>query len=343
MSFFMKEGSKSLLSKILLVGLIAVFVILFGGYFSQTKELPDTTSTPIASVNNDPITMGQVQMLLKGQMDRFGGKNKNIPKEIQQLLQKQVIDELTANLLWSQEAAKLGLQTTDEELQKRIKEDLPFKKDGKFNVEYYLDTFLPYYQENFGLSFEDSYRQGLQGEKLQKWVKKHTPVFNTDSNLMLAYKNIKVAVEWIELATPNTESQKTESQATAPLAPDQLLSELASFPNGTPDGFWLKQHQLKIEKTELLPIQEILIKFGDSSDDLLACGLAQLKKFCPNLISWQGKPFAMRIIDYQKNQTPDKNVTIETVQKEIKTENEYLFQQFLEKHLKSEAKIKYYQ
>ena len=60
-----------------------------------------------------------------------------------------------------QEATKLGLHITDVELANTIRRTPSFQRDGRFDEQFYIKQFKPYYERTNGQNFEYSLREDL--------------------------------------------------------------------------------------------------------------------------------------------------------------------------------------
>ncbi|HEY6012305.1 MAG TPA: SurA N-terminal domain-containing protein [Nitrospirota bacterium] len=162
-----------------IVGLITVTFLFFGIYPS------DIGGRAIAKVGGDVITA-----------DEFNRAYRNMEENYRQLLKdqyndkfasglkSQALQELVVSRLFVQEANRIGLTVSDEELQASIVQMPAFARDGRFDRRIYeavLDrvNMTP-------AAFEAGQRDYLVRQKLERLVRDGVMV--TDSELTAAYQ-----------------------------------------------------------------------------------------------------------------------------------------------------------
>jgi len=163
----------------LTVALITVTFLFFGIYPSNVG------GGTVARVGDDVITKDEFNQayqniyemyrrLLKGQM------NESLSKE----LKSQALRDLISNRLLSQEAHRIGLRVSDQELQDAIVRYPAFSVDGKFDKRRYERAL-----SSVNMSpavFEASERENLMRQKLIQLIRDGVVV--NDSELEAAYK-----------------------------------------------------------------------------------------------------------------------------------------------------------
>lgn len=136
---FMRRNAKSWIIKIVLGGIIIVFVLVFGW-----SGPPETGRGYVAEVNGTPIERSTVRTLLNMELKEREMRYGSVPRDVmanQDELQKQIIEELVNETLILQEAQRLGITVTDKELVDAIKTNPMFVHEGTFNPAIY-NAFL---------------------------------------------------------------------------------------------------------------------------------------------------------------------------------------------------------
>ncbi len=167
-----------------IVGLITVTFLFFGIYPSATS------GRTVAKVDGYVITSDDLNRVYRNMYENYRQIVKDQPNEnIAKILKSQALRELIENRLLIQEAERVGLHITDEELQAYIFRIPAFNRDGKFDKRSY-DFYLNRINSTPAV-FESSQREYLLRQKLEQIVEDGVSV--TDAELSAAYasKNSK--------------------------------------------------------------------------------------------------------------------------------------------------------
>lgn len=161
----MRQNASSWIIKILLLAIVIAFVFMgLGSYQSQTPS-------KIAVVNEQPILIDEYREtynnLLEQVRQQFGN---NLSPELLKMmnLKKQTMDRLIARALILQEAEKLNLQVSDDELTDAIRNISVFKRNGSFSVPTYEKLL-----RRVGTSpeqFEEEQRKQMLTEKMRQLI-----------------------------------------------------------------------------------------------------------------------------------------------------------------------------
>ncbi len=221
----MRDYAGSWLIKIILGAIVIVFVFWGVGNF-QSQRL-----AKIASVNGEPISIEEYRKtynnLLEQYRQRFGGNlDDNMLKMLN--LKQNALDQLIDRTLLRQEAARLHLRVSDEELKKSIMDMPVFQRDGRFDNDLYNRVL-----EQNRLTpeeFEIAQRESLLTQKIQtfvldsvkvsdaeakEWYQWDNASVNADYALFApdSYKDMEVTDEELrEYYEKNKESYKTEEK-----------------------------------------------------------------------------------------------------------------------------------
>jgi peptidyl-prolyl cis-trans isomerase D len=162
-----------------IVVLITVTFLFFGIYPSNIG------GRAIAKVGGDVITVDEYNRVYRNMYDNYKQILKDqFNESYAKSLKSQALQELVVGRLLVQEAERVGLQISDEELQEVILKMPSFTRDGKFDRRLY-NRILD--QINMKpAAFEESQREFMLRQKLEELVKDGVMV--TDSELADAYR-----------------------------------------------------------------------------------------------------------------------------------------------------------
>jgi peptidyl-prolyl cis-trans isomerase D len=131
----MRKHAQSWLIKVALGGIIVVFVLWYGWPTHREKS-----QDYAAKVNSTVITQQQFQTTYDAQLEQIRGRFKGaVPPELLEKMnvKKAVLDSLINQALLLEEAERLGLFATDEDLINDIKSNPIFQRDGHFDDQVY--------------------------------------------------------------------------------------------------------------------------------------------------------------------------------------------------------------
>lgn len=162
-----------------IVVLITVTFLFFGIYPS------DIGGRSVAKVGGDVITADEYNRVYRNLYDNYKQLLKDqFNESYVKSLKSQALQELVVGRLLVQEADRVGLRISDEELQAVIMKMPSFAREGKFDRKIY-DRILD--QINMKpAAFEASQREFMLRQKLEQLVKDGVVV--TDAELAAAYK-----------------------------------------------------------------------------------------------------------------------------------------------------------
>ncbi len=162
-----------------IIGLITVTFLFFGIYPSSGG------GERAAKVGNTVITMEEVNRAYRNLSDNYKDLLKDkFNDTIAKSLKSQALQELIVNRLMIDEAERIGLRVSDQELQAAIMRMPAFSVDGKFDKRAYeriLDRI-----NMTPAAFEASQREFLLRQKMENLIRDGVTV--TDAELASAYK-----------------------------------------------------------------------------------------------------------------------------------------------------------
>ncbi len=162
-----------------IIGLITVTFLFFGIYPSSGG------GERAAKVGNAVITMEEVNRAYRNLSDNYKDLLKDkFNDTIAKSLRSQALQELIVNRLMIDEAERIGLRVSDQELQAAIMRMPAFSVDGKFDKRAY-DRILDRINMT-PAAFEASQREFLLRQKMENLIRDGVTV--TDAELAAAYK-----------------------------------------------------------------------------------------------------------------------------------------------------------
>ena len=161
----MRKHAGSWLIKVILGAIVVVFVLWGVGSWTSQR------SGRVATVNGDTITLDEYRITYKRLIDQvrqsFGNNaNEDLIKSLQ--LEQKALDQLVDNLLVRQAASELGMQISDEDLSRSIRNIDAFQVAGVFDPRRYQ---LILTNNNLTAeAFENSQRDALLTQKINSFI-----------------------------------------------------------------------------------------------------------------------------------------------------------------------------
>src|SRR5215216_7211491 len=175
--------------------LMAVSLIVFYAPGRSASSLDPTRNTEVvATVGSDRITVADLARTRENFMQRFGGRI-----SVAQLGgNKRFLDGLISKLVINQEAERLGLGASDEELKQRIKKQFTDSSGVFVGFDKYKDAVIASYGDIE--KFENDTRAEIAEEKLRAFVTASINV--SDAEIQEEYKrrNSTFDVSYVALA-----------------------------------------------------------------------------------------------------------------------------------------------
>jgi peptidyl-prolyl cis-trans isomerase D len=215
--------------RILLIGFlslvcIAMVVTLIPGVGVGGSSV--TTEGIYATVGDEQISTQQIDQMA----DRMGRSQfpKGYPEQFRPFLRSRAADSLLNTAALANEARRLGLKVTDEELKQELHQGFfgqQFFPDGKFIGQEQYEAFVA---NNFGVrvsDFERLMKQDIIIRKLQAVVEGGVTVSKDEIQKELERQNTKVKFDYAVLSVPDLMKQVTVNDAELKAYYDAHLSQ----------------------------------------------------------------------------------------------------------------------
>lgn len=157
----------------LILGAIIISFAFFFGYNRMTRARRAAgglvPGQPVATVNGVGISDTEFRFFYDRNLERFKDtfKGEEMTESIQKFVQTMTLQQLVQRELKLQTANSLGIRITDGELAATIKKNPELIRDGEFDPIFYRHQYLPYFENRFGINYEELVRQDLAIQTLE--------------------------------------------------------------------------------------------------------------------------------------------------------------------------------
>ena len=182
----LRRHASSWIIKVMFAAIIISFVFFFG-YSAMRRGNGRTVGAVAAEVNGRPIPVAWFQFFFDRNFEqiRSSFKGAEVPDFARNLAISTTLNQLVSRELLLEQAEELGLVIPDQELARVIVESQRVEQGGEFDPIFYRHRFLPYFENRYGLDYEDVVRQDLilsAFDHIFKEVDK-TPLFKPDEKV----------------------------------------------------------------------------------------------------------------------------------------------------------------
>ena len=193
----MRKHAQSWLIKVI----IAIIAVVFVLYFGTMRQSDRNAKT--AMVNGTLITTQEYKKAYHDLMDTFQKQYKDLWNDdlIKALDVKNLaLRNLINQILIEQEAHRLGLEVTDDEIQKAVMGYSAFQVNGRFDMDRYQD--LLGYRRLTPEDFEEMLRQELLNGKLRQFLVAFSNVTDQEVRDNFTFNNEKIKISFVQF-TPD--------------------------------------------------------------------------------------------------------------------------------------------
>ena len=173
------------------IGLLAVSMLLY--LVPQGPNSSETSTDVVARVGDQNVTLAEVRQ----QLDDIR-RNNNIPKQIEGLYAREILDQLIFRKEVEYEAKRMGITVSEKESADRIRMYVPSAFEGETFVG--RDAYAREVQQRFQMTvpvFEDRVRTDLVEEKFRKLITDGISVGLPEIQEEFRYQNDKVKLDYV--------------------------------------------------------------------------------------------------------------------------------------------------
>jgi len=173
------------------IGMLAVSMLLY--LVPQGPNSAETSTDVVARVGDQNVTLAEVHQKLDDIR-----RNNNIPKQVEALYARQILDQLVFQKEVEYEAKRMGITVSEKERADRIRMYVPAAFNGDTFVG--MDAYAREVQQRFQMSvpvFEDLVRTGLVEEKFRKLITDGISVGLPEIQDEFRYQNEKVKLDYV--------------------------------------------------------------------------------------------------------------------------------------------------
>ena len=304
---FVRTKQKSILIKIAFGLIILSFIIGYTMLTAPSEKGGGANKNVAARVNGDEISYSAFQNAYSSLFNLYqsiykGSLNKELEKQFK--LPEQALRQLVSESLLVQEASRLGIEVSKQELIDAISQNSAFQENGQFSRSRYLE--LLNYQRLSPEQYEASQRRQLLTKKVREQIQQGVQVSEEELQQAFHEENDKVSLDFVSLSPELVETKvQIEEKGLADFfsankesfrlpekislrylqfEPARYEKEIANFTDDDLDRYYRRNLDL-FEIKEQVKASHILLKVPEGADadtvqkrqDLAADLLNQLK------------------------------------------------------------------
>ncbi|HEX6175401.1 MAG TPA: SurA N-terminal domain-containing protein [Candidatus Binatia bacterium] len=207
---FLRKKKRSWIITILLGLIIVVFVAFYGG-----SQQPTGVASDVAEVNGESISQREFVMHYQRAVERYREmfKGSLTPELLKNLnIKHSLLEEMIEARLVLQEARRLGLAATDEELMNSIAQIPEFHVNGRFNKERYIQLLRA--NRLTPAQFEEDQRKQLTIQRLLGVLADAAHVTEAEVRERYRFEQEKINLQFVRFSTSDylSEVQVTDEE-----------------------------------------------------------------------------------------------------------------------------------
>ncbi len=244
-----------------IVGLIVLAFIVWGPGLKTRKK-----GVMLARVNGETISPTRFGRQVRDELEqRRRAYQREIGEDEKKVIQQQVLDRMIQRTLLAQEAGRLGIVISDEELRERILE-IPFLKDedGKFDLRRWKRLKRQY------PGFEQEQREDMQVNRLIRFVRDAVEVSDADIRDLYEEQNTRINLEFVKLPYSKFEREVQVTQEDR----DAYFKEHEQEVRQRYDDDFERLYDIP----KKVKASHILLKYGEDDSDALRAQLMEKMK-----------------------------------------------------------------
>ncbi len=282
---FMRKNASSVWIKAAFLIIVVVFILWgVGGMLSRRQQPGDM----VAEVNEHAITSDEVDRAYQNLLDAYRNMfAKNASPELLKALhlRERALDELIRVNLMQQEAERLGLGVTDDEVRRSIEEQEAFQRAGQFDRTRYMELLRG--NRLTPTEYEATQREQILVDKLQNALLAGVYVSDAEARQQYDYQNEKISLRYLEVSDSKYAGQGAPSDdeiskyygthKDAYKEPARRRIELAAYPmavfadrakvDDTDVQKYYEAHKSDFQSPEQVHVRHILVKVPEGATE----------------------------------------------------------------------------
>lgn len=253
----MRKHASSWGIKVILSMIIISFVLFFG--YSEIAQIrqPSTrgggNQPAVALVNRMAIPEPEYRFYFDNAIDRLRAQYQGqpVPDVMRGMIEQSTLAQLIRRELMLQIADHLGITIPDEQLAQAIRQNQEVLR-GEFDPSFYTHQYLPYFENRFGINYEDMLRNDLRAEQVAGLFTSRPPNVD-DEDASRASPIISWSFEVVMLDVDAMIKEKTASSY------DNALSIAQKFIDNVSAGQWkrmAKEYDAKLSSVESVTLTD---------------------------------------------------------------------------------------
>lgn len=214
-----RKKASSWVTRAIFAVVVLVFIFFFG--YNQIITPNQGPQAVLVRVNGADIHQNEFNLAYKSSQEMYKQMFKGeLPEGMGKMIVNSALQQLVNQRLVIDAAQKMGLSVSNDELARAIESDKRFQKDGVFDRAAYRDYFLPAFQREFSLNYEDLLRNELLAKKLDEILRGSVKLSPAEAKLAywsdkMEKKETPTDADWKKDEAPFTKDELARKQARA--------------------------------------------------------------------------------------------------------------------------------
>ena len=255
----MRKHASSWGIKAILAMIILSFVLFFG--YSKISKLKQATTrlgkdqARVATVNHMAVPDSEYRFYYENALERVRAQSegKPIPEFMEKMIQQTTLSQLVQRELLLQLADKIGLHVTDEQLAEAVQRSQVLIR-GQFDPSFYRQQYLPYFENRFGINFEDKLRNDLRAEEVQMLFT--APVAKQKKDGEKEVPAEKITAWTFEVVTLNPDKMIENKIISSKLEAEDIAKQFISNASKSQWASMASKYKVDLEKVQSVSIKD---------------------------------------------------------------------------------------
>lgn len=253
----LRQNAKSVLTYVIFGIIIVVFVVSFGPGSKGCSDSRVTQATWAAKVNGEQVPGAEFEQRYAAVFRNYQARaGQGFTREVadQMGLRKMTLDQLVERELMVQEAKRLGIVVTDDDLAKAIRDTQAFHVNGAFDAE----TYKRVVSANYGSPdrFEARLRDDLVSQKVLAAVRMAIQVPEEELRETFAAEGDKVSLEYVRFPVSGLRAELR-------VTPEQVKAFQAKGADRI--AAYYKENAAKYDKKKRVHARHVLVRADEKA------------------------------------------------------------------------------